>query len=68
MIKNFRITEGESFLTSYSPSLANQNVAGLINRKMACPDCGPKFKESYKKFCDEVERELKKERNRKKKK
>ena len=33
---------------------ALRTPAGMINRKMACPICGPKFERRYKKFCAEV--------------
>ena len=31
------------------------NSRGMLNRKMACPRCGPRLKEGYKKFCKEIE-------------
>lgn len=34
---------------------------GLINRKLACPNCGPKLKKSLSSFRKEVRRELKRE-------
>jgi len=35
---------------------------GALNRKLDCPDCGPKMRTGYEKFCREVDRDLKKER------
>lgn len=34
---------------------------GLIERKMACPTCGPRMKKGYAEFKKDVRRELKKE-------
>jgi hypothetical protein len=37
-------------------------VGGLIERKMNCPNCGPKFKKRYERFVNvEVPRRLRKE-------
>ncbi len=39
----------------------NSLLGGLIERKRNCPNCGPKFEKSYKRFQKEVKRELQKE-------
>lgn len=40
----------------------NRRVSGMINRKMNCPTCGPKFRKAEKKFVREVDRLLDREK------
>lgn len=42
--------------------LLNLMPIGFIERKLACPDCGPRLKKGYAAFKKEARRELKKER------